>query len=65
MSLDHPSLARPRSRLALLATLTVLVVLSVVLVASVTDAALIAAAGGGDGPLLAPFRWVPMAANLA
>jgi hypothetical protein len=65
MPLDPLSLVVSRPRLALLTLLALVAVVAAVALAGLADAALMATAPAGDGPLMAPFRWAPLSANLA
>lgn len=65
MPLAPLSLMASWPRLALMTLLALLAVLAVAALAGLADAALMATAPAGDGPLLAPFRWAPLSANLA
>lgn len=59
------SISHHARRLALLAAPAVLGWCVVMLLAAVASADLAAGGPPSDGPLLAPFRWVPLARDLA
>ena len=65
MNLVFPSTFRRGPAIALLAASLVLVLCVAVLLASVASATMVAGVPGGDGPLLAPFRWGSIAHDLA
>ncbi len=56
------TLASPRP--VLVAVTAGLVMLAVVLLTGLADGLLASAAADADGPLLAPFRWTPLARGL-
>lgn len=59
------SISRHAPRLVPLAALAVVGWLVVMLLASVASVDLAAGVPPSDGPLLAPFRWAPLARGLA